>query len=262
MDVSRWVICLCQKLQTRELAILLGLKNMSEQHFDRNTPWDHIGSTAVPVDLRSTRRHPIDEGLQPQGIHCGFCAESMIATKHGLAPVSKLSIGTPVLTRDHGYQPLAGLQRCPDASADSGLKTVLIRQGALGSGVPSEDIYMPAEHLLLVLDRPAEIGFREYLVRAKDLVQDRAGVRYQIRQTSIYAVLFERHEIILANGIWMSSSFRPPATYRSVLTAAQKALLSVEEPKPISMSRPVMTSACAEQRFSRTNRALGIYGSN
>jgi len=235
---------------------------MSEQHFDRNTPWDQIGSTAVPVDLSSTRLHPTYERLHSQEIHCGFSAESMIATKHGLASVSQLSVGTPVLTRDHGYQPLISLHRCPARSANSGLKTVLMRQGALGCGLPSDDIYMPSEHLLLVLDTPSEIGFREYLVRAKDLIQDRAGVRYQIRQASIYAVLFEHHEIILANGIWMSSSFQPSDTCSSVLTVAQKALLAVEEPKPISISRPVMASACAEQRFSRTNRALGIFGSN
>ena len=235
---------------------------MSEQHFDRSTSWDEIGATAVPVVLNSTFPLPTKEGLPSQGYLCGFSAESMIATKLGLTSVSQLSIGTPILTRDHGYQPLAGLLRCPDHPANLDFQTVLIRKGALGCDLPTSDIFMPAEQLLLVLDTPAETGFREYLVRAKDLIQDRAGVRYQTSQGSIYAVLFENHEIIAANGIWTSSSFRPPDAYSSILTSAQKTLLAVDEQKPVAISRPIMAANNAAQRFSRTNRALGIYASN
>ena len=235
---------------------------MSEQHFDRNTSWDRVSSTAVPIVLDFSTQFAAEEHSYSQGYHCGFCVETMIATKHGLAPVSQLSVGTHILTRDHGYQPLAGLLRCPDRPANRGFKTVLIRKGALGCNLPTEDIYIPAEQLLLVLDTPAATGFCEYLVRAEDLIQDRAGVRYQTNQGSIFAVLFENHEIILANGIWSSSSFMPSDACSTILTAAQNALLAVEEPNPIAISRPVMSGTRAKQKFSRTNRALGIYGSN
>jgi len=246
----------------RDLWIWTGLNFMSEQHFERNTSWDRVSSTAVPVGLNSNTQFFVEEGLLSQAYHCGFSGESMIATKHGLVPVSELSVETPILTRDHGYQPLASLLRCPDRPADTGFKTVLIRKGALGCDLPTEDIYMPAEQLLLVLDKPATTSFCEYLVRAEDLIQDRAGMRYHTSQGSIFAVLFEEHEIIQANGIWTSSSFRPPDTHTAILTAAQKALLAINEPKPVVISRPVMTGTRAKHRFSRANRALGIYGSN
>ena len=116
----------------RDLGIWLGLIFMSEQHFDRNTSWERVSSTAVPIVLDFSTQFAAEERSYLQGYHCGFCDESMIATKHGLAPVSQLSVGTPILTRDHGYQPLAGLLRCPDRPANRGFKTVLIRKGALG----------------------------------------------------------------------------------------------------------------------------------
>ena len=44
--------------------------------------------------------------------------------------------------------------------------------------------------------------------------------------------------------------------------ASEKALLALSDPKPMRISRPVMTAKRAKQLFSRTNRTLGIYRSN
>ena len=135
-------------------------------------------------------------------------------------------------------------------------------QRLFGCNLPTEDIFMSPDQLLLVLDEPGAVQFREHLVWAEDLIQDRAGVRYEPNTMSAFAIVFEDHEIILANGIWTSSSIRQFDADGSLLTAQQKELLAVSDPKPMRISRPVMTAKRAKQLFSRTNRTLGIYRSN
>ena len=235
---------------------------MSEQHFDRNTLWDRSHSAPVPSVTRPNGQGAADAFLQSQSYVCLFFAGSLIATKNGLLSVSKLSAGNPILTRDHGYQSPTHLLGFPNHRMHEEHQTVFIRKGALGCNLPTEDIFMPPDQLLLVLDEPGAVQFREHLVRAEDLIQDRAGVRYEPNTMSAFAIVFEDHEIILANSIWTSSSIRQLDADGSILTAEQKELLALSDPKPMRISRPVMTGKRAKQLFSRTNRTLGIYRSN
>ena len=87
-------------------------------------------------------------------------------------------------------------------------------------------------------------------------------MRYEPNTMSAFAIVFNDHEIILANGIWTSSSIRQLDADGSILTAEQKELLALSDPKTMRISRPVMTGKRAKQLFSRTNRTLGIYRSN
>ena len=235
---------------------------MSDKFFDRNTSWDSVNATPVNMALGYTGDRSEETLDQFQtGYGSSFFAESLIATKQGLIPVSALAVGTLVLTRDHGFQPVAGVVRIPSRPSKTAVKTVFIRQGALGCDLPSTDIYVPANQLLLVLDTCPSTGLREYLALAEDLIQDRAGMRYQTSKSSKFSILFDAHEIIMANGLWLSSSFKLSGLRSTVLTAAQRKLLVLDEPLPVTISRPILTSSQAKDKFARTKRTFGIYNS-
>ena len=87
-------------------------------------------------------------------------------------------------------------------------------------------------------------------------------MRYEPNTMSAFAIVFEDHEIILANGIWTSSSIRQYDANGFILIAEQKDLLALSDSKPMRISRAVMTGKLAKQLFSRTNRTVGIYRSN
>ena len=76
-----------------------------------------------------------------------------------------------------------------------------------------------------------------------------------------FSILFDAHEIIMANGLWLSSSFKLSGLRSTVLTAAQRKILALYEPLPVTISRPILTSSQAKDKFARTKRTFGIYNS-
>ena len=234
---------------------------MSE-NFDRKISWNRATSTAVPDAFEALRTPPDDRLDHGQfGFSCSFSADSLIATKQGPTPVSELSVGTRILTRDHGFQPLLRVVRHPSSPKNQAVKTIFIRQGALGRELPTVDMHVPANQLFLVLDLCPKTGLREYLVRAEDLLHDRAGMRYKASKNSQYSVFLDKHKIILANGLWVSSSFECRLN-SDALSAAQRKLLALNDPEPINITRPIMESNQVHKLFGRANRSRGLYDLN
>ncbi len=94
---------------------------------------------------------------------------------------------------------------------------VKIKRHALGQGLPRRDICVSQQHRILVCSRIAErmFGQPDVLVRAKDLldmdgvelVPDSDGLTY-------FHILFEAHEVILAEGIPAESLYLGPETMK------------------------------------------------
>ncbi len=177
--------------------------NLDELHFD------YVGANGQPFNgyvhaqdgQESDWTNPIDPV-----IIC-FAEGTVIDTDLGPRPVESLRPGDLVATQDNGLQPVRwidrrqidslGMARYPD------LRPILIRQGALGGGLPHVDLRVSAQHRIQLSDWRAELLFGEprVLVAAKHLVdghgivvdRDADSVRY-------YHLLFDRHEVVFANG--------------------------------------------------------------
>lgn len=114
-------------------------------------------------------------------------------------PVEALKPGDLVLTRDHGAQPLRLLGRAT-LRAEAGFAPVVIAAGALGN---IGDLVV-SQHHRLFLYRPrsdTDLPTSEVLVRAGDLVDDRHA---HIREGGVvdwFGLVFDRHEIVYAEGI-------------------------------------------------------------
>jgi hypothetical protein len=143
-----------------------------------------------------------------------FTPGTLIATQGGQVAIESLQVGDLVATRDHGVQPVRWIGSRTIAGAelatDPLLQPILIRAGALGHGLPLTDMRVSRQHRMLVTGPRAELlfGTDEVLVRAAHLLC-LPGVSEDPQPEVTYLhVLFDRHEVIMADGAW-SESFQP-----------------------------------------------------
>ncbi len=142
-----------------------------------------------------------------------FTPGTRIATHRGETPVEHLAVGDRVITRDNGIQPVRWVGRTQmyiqDFQADPHLQPILIRQGALGRDLPERDMLVSPNHRVLVTSDRSAIRFaeREVLLAAKHLTA--TGVhQVQSSGTTYIHFMCDRHEVVLADGIW-TESFHP-----------------------------------------------------
>jgi hypothetical protein len=127
-----------------------------------------------------------------------FLRGTLIDTPRGRIPVQDLAPGDKVTTLDRGAQPIRwiGSSRVSGMGA---LAPIRICAGALGN---DRDLLVSPNHRMLLTGPRAELlfGESEVLLAAKYLVAD-ARVRPEPRPVAeYYHILFDRHEIIFAEG--------------------------------------------------------------
>ncbi len=135
-----------------------------------------------------------------------FVAGTLVDTAKGPRPVHLLEPGDRVWTRDHGLQPLRWIGRRMVA-AKGDFAPVRISGGALGD---HDTVMVSPQHRVLVQDVLAHLMFDapEVLAAAKHLVNGRSIRIVEGGQVEYVHLLFDRHEIIRANGL-LSESFLP-----------------------------------------------------
>lgn len=158
-----------------------------------------------------------------------FAAGTLIATKTGEVPVEALRPGDMVWTLDNGFQPLAwsAMRHLgPDAlAAAPQARPVRIAAGAFGNDRPL--VVSPQHGLLLTL------GGSEILARAIHLARLKGGsVRHCVgcQRVSYVHLFFERHQVVLSNGI-PSESLYPGAWALSSLAPEARLGLSAHLPR-------------------------------
>lgn len=157
-----------------------------------------------------------------------FTPGSLIATPMGEIPVEQLRVGDRVITRDDGVQRIAWVGRKALGGAtlrrQPALNPVLIRKGALGIGLPERDMLVSPNHRMLSASDQAALYFeeREVLVAAKDLCHFEGVDRVGASSVEYIHIMFDRHEVILADGAW-TESFQPGDYTMRGLDEAQRA---------------------------------------
>lgn len=156
-----------------------------------------------------------------------FTAGTLIATPEGLRAVEELRPGDRVITRDHGAQRVlwVGQRRLDSADLVSmpALRPIRLRRGALGAGLPEQDLLVSPNHRMLVAaaDNELNFGTSEVLVAAKLLVNGESIVAVGPEPVTYVHILFARHELVMAAGCW-SESFQPGAQVIGSLGDAQR----------------------------------------
>ncbi|MEL6809613.1 MAG: Hint domain-containing protein, partial [Pseudomonadota bacterium] len=156
-----------------------------------------------------------------------FTPTTRIATQKGEVLVAHLAPGDKVITRDNGLQELRWVGRRDlgpaDMQANARFQPVLIRKGALGNGAPERDMLVSPQHRMLITSDVAAVMFdeREVLVAAKHLTGLDGVDQVQTGAVSYMHLMFDQHEVVLADGAW-SESFQPGDHSLRGIGAAQR----------------------------------------
>ncbi len=157
-----------------------------------------------------------------------FTPGTHIATPKGERRIEELMVGDRVITRDNGIQEIRWIgQRTmtgEELAIAEHLRPVLIRQGALGKGLPERDMLVSPQHRVLMSSDKTALYFdeSEVLVAAKHLT-DMDGIDVvEVSETTYIHVMFDQHEVILSDGAW-TESFQPGDQTLSSMGDAQRA---------------------------------------
>jgi Hint domain len=155
---------------------------------------------------------PADEGLPLTDLICvSFAAGTRVTLADGRQErIEQLAPGASILTRDHGPQPVRWIGKAT-LRARGGFAPVVILPGVLGNDA---ELIVSQHHRLFIYQRGAYRigGVAEILVQAKHLVDGEAILRREGGFVDYYSLIFDRHEIIFAEGIAAESLMVNEAT--------------------------------------------------
>lgn len=161
------------------------------------------------TETGTTRFFNIEEVIVP----C-FTPGTLIATPRGEMRVEDLQVGDRVITRDNGIQDIVWIgsreMTGEELAHAAHLNPILIRQGALGSGLPERDMMVSPNHRVLVANDKTALYFedREVLVAAKHLTGLDGIESVEVSGVTYIHFMFAQHEVVLSDGAW-SESFQP-----------------------------------------------------
>ena len=159
-----------------------------------------------------------------------FTAGSQICTPLGLVDVADLEVGDRIPTMDHGLRRICwiGRTRLPTVVQQQNPKfrPVTIRQGALGAGLPLQDMQVSPQHRILVTGWRAELlfGEAEVLVPAIKLCNgDTIFQSEDVADVTYIHIMFDAHEIVWVDGV-ATESYLPAAHDRSPIATELRAI--------------------------------------
>lgn len=132
----------------------------------------------------------------------------------GERPVEELEVGDKVVTRDHGIQVVRRIHRKAldhgQLADNTHLRPVLITRCSLGNDLPERDMLVSPNCRMLVAKDHTMLHFEEHevLVSAKHLSNSHSIRTVQTLGVTYIHVMFDRHEVVLANGCW-AECFQP-----------------------------------------------------
>ncbi|MGB3147894.1 MAG: Hint domain-containing protein [Paracoccaceae bacterium] len=178
------------------------------------TVWHEASGTtyALPLSPMTPRKEYslIEAGdnlgdLRLADIICVSFAAGTMITLPGGRPVAieTLAAGDTILTRDNGPQPIRWIGHA-SLRAQGSFAPVVISAGTLGN---CGDLVVSPHHRIFLYQRGARrlSAGAEVLVQAKHLVDDQRVWRRAGGYVDYYSLVFDRHEIIYAEGIPVES---------------------------------------------------------
>ncbi|TKW65805.1 MAG: Hint domain-containing protein [Paracoccus denitrificans] len=167
------------------------------------------------------------------GVTC-FAAGTEIEAQGRMVLIEDIRVGDLVMTRDRGPQPVRwiGSHRLDQKqlAEHQKLKPIRISAGALGQGIPASDLIVSPQHRILVRSSIARrmFGADEILVAAKKLTSiDGISVAEDVTQVVYYHMLFDQHEIVIANGAEAESLYTGEEALKSLGPAARDEIFSI-----------------------------------
>lgn len=181
--------------------------------------------TLVTIDRRAARAR------LAQSACVWFARGTRITMADGRqVPIEDLRLGDRVLTRDSGPQVLRWVG-CQTLRATGALAPITIAPGALNN---EGELTVSPRHRLFIYQRVDEVGAgqAEVLIEAHQLVNGVTVTRSEGGFVDYFQLLFDKHEIIYAEGIAAESQFLDPETAQAVPEEVRARLMGSARPEP------------------------------
>jgi hypothetical protein len=197
----------------------------------RSDEFLRFSETAEPVAQESLGADGrLDGAAGAQIPAIGIARGTRIKTLRGEVPVENLRPGDRVLTRDNGYQVVRWIGNHAvksDRRAPPWLAPMRFRKGVLGRGKPEHTLRVaPGQRLLLGGESlHLHLGLSEGLVAAAHLRCIEGVAQLPRAATPYVQILFDRHELILTEGMWSESFLPSPNGIAALAPKAQAELL-------------------------------------
>jgi hypothetical protein len=204
-------------------------QNVIDGSGDATVKWD-APDINTPVVTRGSGLG--DSGSTPAPC---FVAGTMIACEDGGRRVEALRVGHRVQTQQHGLQTIRWIGHRyfsnDEIVADEKLRPVRIAVDALGPRIPEQDLLVSRQHRIVMESTAvAELADTDrVLIAAHHLAQlQRISCVCPAKGVTYYHILFDRHEVIFANGV-AAESFYLYKSAESAKCLSADDLLELEE---------------------------------
>ena len=182
---------------------------------------EQFGNGAIALDNTDT---------SPTTVYICFCGGTDILTPSGYRKVESLRAGDLVLNDAGEAVPILWIgQSTASRQAmrrDPTRRPIRIPAHAIRAGIPHSDLYVSAQHRVVLEDACTELFFGEgrVLVPALHLVGTIAESIMPEEAVTFFHILLADHEIVLANGL-MTESFQPSArSYAGIAEGMRRSL--------------------------------------
>ena len=161
-----------------------------------------------------------------------FMKGTQITTPTGPRAVETLKPGDHVVTLDHGAQPIRWTRSDTHALEESTTddKPILIKAGALGTGLPIQDLIVSPQHRILVggAGKLRKVFTTEAFAPAKSLTS-LPGIRQMKGKTQISWIHFacDRHEVVFANDCLSESLLLGPMVMNGLTSTERQTLTEI-----------------------------------
>lgn len=172
------------------------------------------------------------DGIAPEGLVC-FTKGTLIKTRNGDVAVENLAIGDEVLTADETFKTIrwAGGRNvsAADLAANPKLRPIRILAGALGNGMPKRDVLVSRQHRMVLSSPIAKRMFNGDVLVSAIKLTGLPGIFVDdaVESVEYFHVLFDKHEIVFAEGAASESLYTGPEALKAVSPKARKEILTL-----------------------------------
>lgn len=153
----------------------------------------------------------------------GFASDALVATGAGLRRADSLREGDMVLTHDNGLQPVRWILRhrmqAGTSTTSPGTAPVQLAAGAVSAGRPEQPLTVSGSLRVQIREPMAELLFGEPQVFAQvGRLADGGAIAARPAGTSVTVVqlLFDVHELVQVNGLWVESLWLGEPTLKAL----------------------------------------------
>lgn len=167
------------------------------------------------------------------GIPC-FVHGTLLETTLGQKPIDQLKVGDVIPTQENGLQPIRWIGKRlltkEDLCKNPKLRPIRITAGSLGNGFPNRDLLVSRQHRMLVQSIIAKrmFGSSEVLIAAIKMTElPGIFIDESVEVVEYYHLLFDRHEVIYAEGAPTESLFTGPEALKAISAEARDEILAI-----------------------------------